>query len=128
MPGVPVMSQESWKQVRFDVMTGKRRKKSRHKMSTISKLCSCMAGQTDDFPESSRPFERKYLASSCPPTPTPSQIQSVTSSTRHKQEITTPEITRLTVLQLTSSGRCISLRVAVDTTLGTEIGHALARL
>ena len=53
------MSQESWKQVRFDVLTGRRRKKSRHKLPTISRLCSCMAGQADDFPESSRPYERK---------------------------------------------------------------------
>lgn len=53
-----LMSQESWKQVRMDIMTGKRRKKSRHKLS-MAKICSCMAAQTDDFPEDSRPYEKK---------------------------------------------------------------------
>ncbi|KAL8603870.1 hypothetical protein ACOMHN_049688 [Nucella lapillus] len=67
MPGMCPVSQESWKQVHFDVMTGRRRRpKSRSrglKMPTISMLCSCVHGQHDDFPDrAARPFARHHPA------------------------------------------------------------------
>lgn len=58
MPGVSHMSQESWKQVRPGVLSGIRRKKSRHKLS-LSKLCSCMTAQSDDSLDNARPYEKK---------------------------------------------------------------------
>ncbi|XP_012941791.1 ATPase family AAA domain-containing protein 2 [Aplysia californica] len=64
MPGVPPVSQESWKHVQqsLDIMQaagGRPRRKKRHKLS-IAKLCSCVVAEpAEDFPESSRPFEKK---------------------------------------------------------------------
>ncbi|KAL8612449.1 hypothetical protein ACOMHN_058577 [Nucella lapillus] len=59
---------ESWKQVGYDVLAAGRRpharKKSRHKLPALAKLCSCMGAQAEtEYPDSARPYQRKSLVS-----------------------------------------------------------------